>query len=125
MSVRLWEAQHAYYCEEQNYFAGRDKTVRQFNSWADFISEFGDADPDYNLLFRWDWKPKDEDAETYDPTAHDENCRDGELYVHWMGQRKGLYFTSVVAVCRADEPAVRAFLRPRLEHLKKLWEPLS
>jgi len=42
-----------------------------------------------------------------------------------MGQRKGLYRWSIIEVCRADEPAVIAFLQPRLEHLASLWLPLQ
>lgn len=122
---RLWEIQHRYHCQETNYFAGRRDTVTEYCSWQQFIAEMGDADEDYNLLFRWDWRGSCPDNWDYDPTAHDENCRDGRLYLFWMGQRKGKYYASIVNVCRADEPQVVAFLRPRFEHLKGLWEPLK
>lgn len=120
MSKHLWEVDHPYYCNEGNYYAGgREQPNTHYKSWADFMSEFGDADFDMNLLFRWDW------SEDETPFNGDANYRNGELAVFWMGQRKGLYFWSTVEVCRADEPAVIEFLRPRLKHLLKLWEPLT
>jgi hypothetical protein len=120
----LWEIEHAYYCNEGNYYAsGAEKLGNHFKSWAAFAAEFGDADMDYNLLFRFDWvEGEDEGAEDFNG---DVNYRNGHFKVFWMGQRKGLYRWDVVEVCRADEPAVIAFLRPRWEHLRGLWAPLS
>lgn len=120
--VHLWETRHPYHCSDTNYFARPGETSMHFKSWAEFFAEEGDADPDYNLLFRWDWKGQD--CEDYDPTAHDETYRDGVLHLFWIGQRKGLFRSNTVDVCRADEPAVREWLKPRLDHLLKLWTPL-
>ena len=122
MSKHLWEASHLYYCNEGNYFAG-ESMESSYRSFADFIAEEGDSDMDYNLLFRWDWV--EENAETGETTFNgDVNYRNGKLKLFWMGQRKGLYRWSVVEVCRADEPAVIKFLKPRLAHLMSLWSPL-
>lgn len=118
----LWEIDHPYYCTESNYFAsGLDNRESKFDSWADFIAEWGDADMDYNLLFRFDWiPPKEEDID------EEEDEHEGHtLKIFWMGQRKGLYQWSNVQVTPEDEPAVREFLTERWQHLKKLWEPLS
>jgi hypothetical protein len=124
MSGHLWEAKHAYYCNEGNYFESRaDQPVSRFKSWAKFLEEFGDSDMDYNLLFRWDWlEGPDNDLGSYNG---DENYRHAKLLLFFMGQRQGRYFWSEVEVCRADEPAIIAFLRPRLQHLISLWTPLS
>jgi len=82
-----------------------------------------DSDMDYNLLFRFDWIEQDDDCnETFNG---DVNYRNGKLKLFWLGQRKGLYRWSIVEVCRADEPAVIEFLKPRFEYLKSLWEPLK
>lgn len=75
-----------------------------------------------NLVFRWDWK-EDEDEET--PFNGDVNYPNGKLLIFWMGQRKGLYSWSEIAVCRADEPAVREWLQQRYDYLSKLWRPLQ
>lgn len=122
--MRLWEANHAYYCNEGNYYA-REQPVGRYRTFADFCAGEGESDFDYNLLFRWDWKegPDGEDSGT--AFNGDENYRNGVLLLFWMGQRKGLYRWSEIEVCRADEPAVIKFLQPRLNYLLSLWEPLT
>jgi hypothetical protein len=125
----LWEVDHSYYCNLSNYYAtSRDKGCREYGSFADFLAEEGDADMDYNLVFRWDWKegdPDDNYGEMPLPYTGDDNYRNGKLYLFIMQQRKGLYEWIEVEVCRADEPAVIAYLASRWEHMKKLWEPLA
>jgi hypothetical protein len=119
----LWECKHAYYCNESNY-TSRDPVGQHYKSFSDFIEEWGDADTDYNLLFRWDWE--EEDAETGEENYNgDDNYRNGTLKLFWMLQRKGHYVFQTVDVCRADEQNVIAFLKPRLQHLRSLWEPLG
>jgi hypothetical protein len=120
----LWEVDHPYYCNQGNYFAtGGQETSTRYKSWAEFFTEEGDCDPDYNLLFRWDWQ----EGELCDAAEFngDVNYRNGVLLLFWMGQRKGLYRWSEVEVCRADEPAVREFLQSRFDYLKRVWEPLT
>jgi hypothetical protein len=122
--THLWEADHPYYCSVGNYYAPRrEQPMAHYRSWADFMSEEGDSDRDYNLLFRWDWR---EGGDWGHGTAFngDENYRNGVLLLFWMGQRKGLYRWTEVEVCRADEPAVREFLGTRMKHLLSLWEPI-
>jgi hypothetical protein len=114
----LWEIEHPYYCNEGNYFASPDKVSDHYDSWADFIAEYGDADFSMNLLFRWDWRKADPEEERHG------NPKD-ELLIFWMGQRKGLYRWTTIDITDADEPAVREFLAPRWTHLQKLWEGIS
>lgn len=119
----LWEAKHPYYCNEGNYYAnGNNQPCAKYPSWADFVSSEGDADLDYNLLFRWDWEEGDGEESNF---TGDIYYRNGRLLLFWMGQRKGLYRWSEVSVCRADEDAVRAWLRPRFDHLLSLWAPIA
>lgn len=120
----LWEVDHPYYCAEGNYYApGNEQPGKRYKSWAEFMAAMGDADMDYNMLFRWDWR----EGDGYDLADYngDDNYRHAELAIYWMGQRKGLYYWSVVEVCRNDEPAIIDFLRPRWEYLKSLWEPIA
>lgn len=118
----LWEVGHSYYCNDGNYFTN-ESVCGEYTSWASFIAEYKDADMDMNLLFRWDWREgEDWDLE---PFNGDINYRNGKLLIFWMGQRKGIYRCSSIEVCRADEDDVRAFLLPRWEHMKALWEPIS
>ena len=125
MTKHLWEVDHTYYCNEGNYFD--NNCGSEFKSFAEFMDEFGGSNMDYNLLFRWDWTETryDEEGEELPAFNGDVNYRNGHLKLFWMGQRKGLYQYSIVDVCRADEPAVIEFLKPRLAHLLSLWEPLK
>jgi hypothetical protein len=118
--THLWEASHPYYCQDGNYCM--NGAHHEYKSWAEFIDDNGDADPDYNLVYRFDWL-EGEDAGAMSFNG-DVNYRNGVLKVYWMGQRKACARSSAVEVCRADEPAVIEFLRPRLNHLLKLWTPL-
>ncbi|MGX6999850.1 hypothetical protein [Caballeronia sp. KNU42] len=125
MSKHLWEEKHAYYCTEGGYThtQAQHKTVWEFKSLADFLAEMADADMDYNLLFRWDWEEQNEDGE---PTYNgDDNYRNGKLKLFFMVQRKGFHSCSIIEVCRADEPRVIEFLKPRMQYLFDLWSPLT
>lgn len=118
---KLFESDHQYYCNEGNYFS--NDCHSSHDSWEDFISEEGDSDMDYNLVFRWDWRRAEDDNEKPLPTRDDE--RKDRLLLFYMGQRKALARSVSVAVCRNDEPAVRAWLAKRWEHMRKLWAPFS
>lgn len=115
----LWEIRHPYYCNEGNYFAsGGQQPNMHYESWGEFLDEEGDSDMDYNLLFRWDWRPPDPKGEQWDNEDH-------QLLLFWMGQRKGLYRWTTIDVKPEDEEAVREFLNDRWDYLKSLWEGIS
>lgn len=116
----IWEVKHPYYCNEGNYFTSSRDVHDNYKSWPEFEREYQDSDFDLNLVFRFDWRESEES-----PFNGDEHYRNGELLIFWMGQRKGIYRWSSIEVCRADEPSVLEFLKPRWEHLKKLWEPFA
>ena len=119
----LWEVSHPYYCNDGNYYS--NDTHATYNSFDEFLEEFGSSDPDMNLLFRFDWKAFDPDnydeEELADLTDEDKSDK---LFIYWMGQRKGLFYSSEVNVKKDDEQRVIKFLRPRLTHLMSLWTPL-
>ena len=118
--MHLWEVDHQYYCNQANHFAPGDRQpVTSHGNWASFLAEEGDADMDWNLLFRWDWqKPVDEDGDDTDEAEE-------KLLLFFMNQRKGLYRWVEIAVTHNDEASVIKYLRPRLQHLLRLWEPLQ
>lgn len=125
MTKHLWEVEHPYYCEEGQYFSTQEsrQTIWQFRSMAEFLAEMGEADKDYNYLFRWDWIEENDDGE---PTYNgDNNYRNGKLKLFYMHQRKGYHSCSIVEVCRADEPAVLTFLRGHWEHMQTMWAPIA
>lgn len=120
----LWEVDHAYYCNQGNYYApGSDQPVARYKSWAEFEEERGDGDLDMNLVFRWDWN----EGEDHDLAAFNGDIyyRNGQLLLYYMGQRKGLYRWVEIEVCRADEDQVRAWLQVRFDYLMHLWAPLA
>lgn len=128
----LWEVGHSYYCTEGQYFVNQlnHQTIYEFASFEAFLEEMGDADKDYNLLFRWDWE-EGEEGEDYEergshlaPFNGDVHHKNAELKLFFMRQRKGFHSCCNVRVCRADEPAVIEYLRPHLAHLLELWAPL-
>lgn len=55
----LWEAEHSYYYSDSNYT--KNGCRADYESWTSFMAESGDIDPDYNLLFRWDWNAETDD----------------------------------------------------------------
>jgi hypothetical protein len=117
----LWEIDHPYYCNERNFYS--NEPGDSYKTWASFIAEYRESDIDLNLVFRFDWKEgEDNGAGEF---AGDCYYRNGILKIFWLRQRKGIFACSEISVCRADEAAVIAFLRPRWEHMQKLWEPLS
>lgn len=119
--TRLWEVTHEYYCEEVNYYNAN--TTQHFESWEDFFDETSDEDMDYNLVFRFDWHEGDDyDLPDY---SGDDTQRCAKLWLFYMNQRKGLFRSVSVDVCRNDEPAVVAWLQPRFKHMMKLWAPLK
>lgn len=122
MSRHLWECEHSYYCSTKNYYC--NESTCSFKCLEDFLASEGDADMDYNLLFRWDWL--EEDEKTGECNYNGDNYyRNGELRLFFMGQRKGLYRSACVQVCRADEPKIVEYLRPRWEYMQRLWEPFA
>lgn len=118
----LWEIEHPYYCSEGSYWVPGTRwheVHADYSSWDDFISEWGSNDPDLNLLFRWDWQRSD-------PSDYEEgeDIPGDQVHLFYMMQRKARNMSIYVAVTEADEPAVRAFLTVKAEHMRKLWDPL-
>ena len=105
----LWDVSHDYYCSE-------GAASETYENWDDFLEEMGDADEDYNLLFRWDWVSAD------DP---DNEITVDELRLFYVHQRKGRIADITVKVSKSDEPRIIEYLRPLFAHLMGLWQPLT
>jgi hypothetical protein len=118
---RLWEVGHPYHCADGNYLVSpADGGNREeYGSWKDFFSEHGDSDPDYILVFRWDWKRADPDD--YD---EDEEIPGDKLHLYVMQQRHGNFWIHVVDVTEDDEPDVRVWLTSRAKTITQIWAPI-
>lgn len=114
--ARLWEIDHPYYCTEGNYYKNGNHLT--YDSWADFIAEWGALDPDLNLVFRWDWKRADPDDDGITRVPED------RLLVFWVLQRKAILRSTECTVTEADEPAVREWLTKRARTVAAIWEPI-
>ncbi len=111
-STHLWEHDHSYYCSEGCYYVPGTQwsdVHADWESWQDFLEDWGNVDPDYNLLFRWDWD-RYEDSE--------------DLKLFFYMQRKAKPFSHTIKVTEDDEDSVRTWLIERAEHMRKLWSPL-
>jgi len=127
MDKHLWEIKHNYHCTGQH--------GENYESFTDYLDEFGDADPDYNLIIRWDWFDFNTIEEAkyhgyYDgcygeikPYESDEKIN-GILNVYIVAQRHGYVIESTIKVCRADEPKVIEYLNKGKDYLFNLWNPL-
>lgn len=112
MSKKLWEVDHPYYCSEGNYL--RNGCHFEYESWEDFLYEWGDSDPDLNLVFRWDWR-EGKDWEV--PEG------EGRLLIYIFLQRKAHHVSTETIVSRDDEPAIRKWLEARAERIRQIWDP--
>ena len=117
--MHLWEAKHPYACADGNYHS--NEWTFRFGSWSDFIDEWGAADKDYNLVFRWDWRPETDDWARLTERG---KTGGGELQICYVLQRKGCYATCFVQVEGTNEDAVRKWLADKAEHMRKIWSPL-
>lgn len=135
-TAHLWEIDHPYYCTEGNYY--KNGLHEKFGSWDQFAQPFTfsndgtatgnmlyDFDDDWNFLYRWDWRRPDPDDYKYEREENPEFEMPGDtLQLYFMAQRKARCFSAEVSVTEADEPAVRAWLTKKAEHMRKVWEPL-
>lgn len=115
----LWEANHPYYCSGANYFS--NDVSSEYETWADFLEEWGDADLDLSLVFRFDWADMDDEANWPGETKPGAD----ELALFVMSQRKGLFQPITVAVQKNEETAIIEWLKPRYERMLKLWTPFQ
>lgn len=118
----LWEYDHPYYCEEGNYLASPVKHANldcwaEYESWQAFFEDWGDTDPDLNLVFRWDWHAWHLECPEDEPEPRH------ELKVFFMLQRKAFNKSVTIAVTEDDELAVREWLQERAQTMAAIWEP--
>lgn len=110
INMKLKDYEHSYRCCGGGY--------EEYDSIDNFLSEWGDADFDYNLCFRWDILKKDEYSE--------EEYDDYYAEVFIVQQRKGMVFHTVIKkITEKDLSKLEEWLKPRFKHLKELWRPFT
>lgn len=125
--THLWEHDHPYYCSDGCYYVSGTQwhdVHATWESWSDFFEDWGDVDPDYNLLFRWDWKRANPADYEYELEEDPEFELPGDtLCLFFYMQRKAKPFSHEIKVNEADEPAVREWLSAKAQHMRSLWAP--
>lgn len=100
--------EHSYYASTCNFYS--NDATGYHDTMTDFLTEFEDADIDYNLVYRWDasWN-------------EDQGCVSVDVFI--IAQRKGIYMPQVIESC-TDEEAVRfvEYLKAHKAYGEKLWE---
>ncbi len=118
MAKHLWEYKHPYYSNESNHFA--NGWFLEYESFAEFLSAWGDADVDMNLIYRWDW-------EEYDCIDHyegepEDKYKGDYLKIFRVLQRKGIYCGQIIKVNKEDEAAVKEYLARYKPTIMSFWK---
>lgn len=116
MEFKDLKVKHPYYCNDNNYYSNDAREVSE--NWEDFISRWGDADVEYNHVFRFDIQENENDEGIGQGTYY------AEIFI--MLQRKGKFVPVVVNnVKEQDKDSIIEFLQKHYEEVKRLWEPFS
>lgn len=114
MNIKDLAVDHPYYCSGDNFYS--NEAAQRYNDWGEFMSEWGNADVEYNHVFRFDLKKKDE-------------C-DGivEYYaeVFFIIQRKGIFIPCHIDIIQdSDVQSIEEFLKKHWNEVLKMWKPFS
>ncbi len=116
MDFKDLTVKHPYYCCDSNYYS--NEASEEYSDWGDFINDWGDADVEYNHVFRFDISEKtnNEDEPTGEYVA--------EVFI--MLQRKGKFVPCCINdVTESDKDSIVDFLSKHWEEVKKIWSPFS
>lgn len=112
MNLNDLSADHDYYASDSNYYS--NEAGEEYDNWASFHEEYGDADIDMNLIMRWDINAADDTPCLY------------YMQITMIKQRKGIYCPiRIKEVTDKDVDQIVAFMKPHFEKLIKIWKPLS
>lgn len=112
MRKRLSEYRHHYanQCNADNFHSRKAKLI--YKTFDEFYDEFSTADINYNWIFRWDVKQREDN--TY-------FCE-----LHMIQQRKGAYTPILIELLREeDEIELLDYLQAHRDYMQDIWAPLS
>ena len=107
----LSEADHPYYWNSGCFFS--NECHRNHESWQAYMKGWGAADRDMNCVYRWDWRLP---WPGVDPPV---------LMIYMVMQRKAYPMSHAITITPEDEKEVRAYLRVRWQHVRRIWAPFS
>lgn len=118
LTLKDLAVKHNYYCSLGNYH--HNEYLEEFENFEDFLEEYGDADIDYNLIFRWDVKKVEDDEED-----RSENHSGYLMEVFFMQQRIGNFVPCLIKeVTERDVPKIVKLLKKHKKYLNEIWAPL-
>lgn len=111
LPIKELVVQHPYYASDSNYYSN-DASIT-YDTMGDFLAEFGEADIDMNLIYRWDVKKnEDEDDKYY-----------AQIFI--IMQRKGIYTPIMVKDFKQkDVAAFVALIQKHKAKLLEIWKPI-
>ena len=110
--MELKDYGHPYYANDGNFYS--NDSCQTWQTMAEFLDGYEDADVDMNMVFRWDIRPRDEQKTRW------------EAQVIIIGQRKGIYASHSILNVNADELIrFEKYLWKHWENMKMLWCPFS
>jgi len=102
---------HDYYSSDSNYYS--NDAGLKYSSFSDFYDEFGNADVDLNLVFRWDLR-WDEDTDSY------------WMEIFIIKQRKGIYCPVFIEEFTSEDiPDFMKYIQEHAQKLKSIWKPIQ
>lgn len=111
MKLKDLAIDHDYYASDSNYYSNEAKVT--YNNWYEFQEDYGEADIDMNLVFRWDIYKRDNDKGYW-------------MQIIIIKQRKGVYTPiHINEVVEEDASQIIEFMKPHLEKILKIWQPIS
>ena len=108
--------EHPYYCSDSNYYSNDANS--HYNNMTQFLDDWEDADPEYNLMFRWD-------IINYSETEEGVEAGRYRAELFFMLQRKGIFKPVIIDnVNEVEAERFEKFAKVHWELLKKMWLPL-
>lgn len=110
------KTKHSYYCRLECW--NSTEPLLEYKTFSDFLEEWENADPDYNLLFRYDiYQNEDKNSNLIDSYR---------LELFYILQRKGIFLPILVNDFKdTDIEKFNIFIKTKWEYLKNIWEPIS
>lgn len=115
-TIKQLAQDHPYRTSESNFYS--NDASERFESFDEFIAEWGDVDIDYNLCFRFDLTKEEKRKDKTDVLY--------SAQFAIIQQRKGIYYPiTVTGITESDAPRIAEWLAPHFEYMQKIWLPFT